>query len=152
MFVKSYLELGQPIEQVCACLLGERPESWIPGIVEAEARWQGELLAQVGIDLGGRRLGQVGSVSVGEIADVGGGLMIPITWRSVGIDGLFPVVEADLQVAPMGPELTQLSINARYTPPLGPIGTIVDRALMHRLAEAVIRDFLHPGRKAHHRG
>ena len=69
--------------------------------------------------------------------------MIPITWRSVGIDGLFPVVEADLQVAPMGPELTQLSINARYTPPLGPIGTIVDRALMHRLAEAVIRDFLH---------
>jgi hypothetical protein len=54
MFVKSYLELSQPIQEVCGRLLEERPESWIPGIVEAEGEWQGELLAKVGIRTGRR--------------------------------------------------------------------------------------------------
>ena len=56
--------------------------------------------------------------------------------------GLIPEMEGDLEVAPLGPASSQLSISARYTPPLGAIGQAIDRALLHRVAEATLKDFL----------
>ena len=37
---------------------------------------------------------------------------------------------------------TQLAISARYEPPFGAIGRLVDRAVLHRVAEATLKDFL----------
>ena len=42
----------------------------------------------------------------------------------------------------MTPGTTQLSISARYVPPLGALGSAIDRALLHRVAEATMKDFL----------
>jgi hypothetical protein len=33
-------------------------------------------------------------------------------------------------------------MSARYRPPLGMIGRALDKALMHRVAEATVKDFL----------
>jgi hypothetical protein len=51
-------------------------------------------------------------------------------------------MEADLEVASLGPSATQLAISARYSPPLGIVGRMLDRAVLHRVAEATIKDFL----------
>ena len=45
--------------------------------------------------------------------------------------GLFPALEADLEVAPLPPDRTQLAMSARYLPPLGSIGKVVDRAVLY---------------------
>ena len=45
-----------------------------------------------------------------------------------GRPGLFPALEADLEVAPLAPDRTQLAMSARYVPPLGPLGKAIDRA------------------------
>ena len=50
--------------------------------------------------------------------------------------------EADLEVAALGPDRTQLSISGRYRTPLGLLGRAMDRALLHRVAEATVKDFL----------
>jgi len=63
-------------------------------------------------------------------------------WRATGAERLFPHLEADLEVAALGPSRTQLSISARYRPPMGAMGRALDRALLHRVAEATIKDFL----------
>ncbi len=42
----------------------------------------------------------------------------------------------------MTPGTTQLSVSARYVPPLGSLGSTIDRALLHRIAEATMKDFL----------
>ena len=42
----------------------------------------------------------------------------------------------------MGEDRTQLAISARYRPPLGVLGRTVDRVLLHRVAEATVKDFL----------
>ena len=42
----------------------------------------------------------------------------------------------------LGPKRTQLSISARYRPPMGPLGRALDKAMLHRVAEATIKDFL----------
>lgn len=67
---------------------------------------------------------------------------IPIAWRATGPTGLFPVLDAELEFASLGTALTQLSLSGRYQPPLGLLGKTVDRALLSRVAEATIKDFL----------
>lgn len=52
--------------------------------------------------------------------------------RGVLGSGLFPVLEGDLELAPLGEHLTQLAISARYTPPLDGFGLLADRAILHR--------------------
>jgi hypothetical protein len=53
-------------------------------------------------------------------------------------DGLLTAVG----VGPLGEDRTQLAISARYRPPLGVVGRAVDRVLLHRVAEATLKDFL----------
>lgn len=65
-----------------------------------------------------------------------------MSWRATGPDRLFPQLDADLEVAALGRGRTQLSISARYRPPMGAAGRALDRALLHRVAEATIKDFL----------
>jgi len=48
----------------------------------------------------------------------------------------------DIEIAALGAMRTQLSMSARYRPPLGMIGRALDKALMHRVAEATVKDFL----------
>jgi len=50
-------------------------------------------------------------------------------------------MEGTLHVKPKGDSLTRLSLNARYDPPLGKLGELIDRALMHRLAQITMQDF-----------
>ena len=42
----------------------------------------------------------------------------------------------------MGPDRAQLAMSARYVPPLGAVGRTIDRALLSRVAEATVKDFL----------
>jgi hypothetical protein len=49
---------------------------------------------------------------------------------------------ADIEVAPLGADQTHLSISGRYEPPMRAIGRILDRTLLHRVAEATVKDFL----------
>ena len=68
-------------------------------------------------------------------------LLLPIEWRPASAQSLFPTLDADIEIAPLGGR-THLSITARYDPPLGTVGRALDRALLHRVAEATIKDFL----------
>lgn len=69
-------------------------------------------------------------------------VMIPITWTATGTPGLFPRLEADLVLAPVGPETCQVSLRGNYEPPLGAIGKALDRAVFHRIAEASVKGFV----------
>jgi hypothetical protein len=51
-------------------------------------------------------------------------------------------MDADLEIAALGRDRCQLSMSARYQPPLRALGRAIDHALLHRVAEATIKDFL----------
>jgi len=68
--------------------------------------------------------------------------VIPLRWAAARGPGLFPSLDADLEVSPLGPSTTHLAISARYVPPLGALGRMVDRAILFRVAEATLKDFL----------
>jgi hypothetical protein len=47
-----------------------------------------------------------------------------------------------IEVGPLSEDRTQLAISARYRPPLGVVGQAIDWVLLHRVAEATLKDFL----------
>jgi len=68
---------------------------------------------------------------------------LALRWEATGVGGgLFPVLDADLRLAPDGDHGTVLTMTGVYRPPLGPLGEALDRALLHRLAAATIRSFV----------
>jgi hypothetical protein len=143
MFIRYYLELQLPFDEVERALLAD-PASWLPGMA-TEAEDMGErLLVEVGFEVGeDRRIAREVRIEVGEPVSVASTTtMLPITWKATHGAGAFPQLDADIEIAALGAERTQLSMSARYRPPLGMIGRTLDRALMHRVAEATVKDFL----------
>jgi hypothetical protein len=66
-----------------------------------------------------------------------------LRWEATGpAGGLFPVLDADLQLRPEGLEKARLTLNGCYRPPLGRVGSGLDRAVLHRVAAATIRALL----------
>lgn len=141
MFIRYFLDLALPFEEVERRLLAS-PGEWVPGLArDAEGRGQ-RLLAEVGFRAGERRVEKEVVIELGAPYRIPSKTLLPITWKATGPEGLFPALEADIEIAALGPNRTQLSMSARYRPPMGALGRALNRALLHRVAEATIKDFL----------
>jgi hypothetical protein len=142
MFVRYHLDVSAPFEHLEAVLL-DGPERWLPGLFEDAEDRGSRLLADVGFSVGAtHRAEKQVEVAVGEPFRMPGKTLLPIAWTASGGEPLFPSLEGDLEVAALGERRTQLSISARYRPPLGAVGRMLDRALLHRVAESSVKDFL----------
>lgn len=141
MFVRSYVELSLPIAEVEEALL-RTPERWIPELASSAEERGDRLLADVGFAVSGHQVGKRVEIELGPAVRMIGRTWLPILWHATGPKGLFPSLEGELEVAALGPGLTQLGLSARYKPPFGLIGESVDRALLHRVAEATVHDFV----------
>lgn len=142
MFIRYYLDLTIPFADVEAALLAQ-PEAWVPGLArDAEDRGE-HLLAEVGFAVDHEhRLDKRVEIEFGQPHRISAKTLLPMSWKATGPEQLFPSLDADLEVAALGSSRTQLSISARYRPPMGPLGRALDRALLHRVAEATMKDFL----------
>ncbi|MGE5287800.1 MAG: hypothetical protein ACM3ML_11455 [Micromonosporaceae bacterium] len=69
--------------------------------------------------------------------------VLTLRWEATGPGGgLFPALDADITLTPAGEQATLLTLAGAYRPPLGPLGTGLDRAILHRVAGATIRSFV----------
>lgn len=140
MFARYFVELPLQRERVEQVLI-EAPRSWLPGMA-TEANLHGDrLLAEVGVGEDVRIAREV-AIDLGTPIQLPTKTVLPLRWTATGASGLFPSLDADLEIAPLGHDRCQLSISARYVPPLGAVGRVVDRALLFRVAEATIKNFL----------
>ena len=75
----------------------------------------------------------------GDVMSVG------LRWEAAGPASttLFPVLDANISIGPAGPGTARLALSGSYRPPLGRLGAGLDRAVMHRVATATARSFLH---------
>jgi hypothetical protein len=67
---------------------------------------------------------------------------IPVLWEATGPSALFPRLDGTIEVSPLADGLTQVSLFARYDPPLGKVGEVIDQLMLHHLAEHTVRAFL----------
>jgi hypothetical protein len=141
MFVRYYVEILLPPEQVEAALVGT-PAGWLSALAGEADQRGGGLLADVGVGPFGPRLGRRVAVSVGAPLRLPSKTLLPFTWRPTGGGGLLPDLDGDVELGELGPGRTQLALSARYRPPFGALGRTADRVLLHRVAEATVKDFL----------
>lgn len=64
-----------------------------------------------------------------------------LEWSAPG-DGLVPVLDAELELAPLASDACRIRLSGSYLPPLGVVGRGLDWAVMHRVAQLTIRNFL----------
>ena len=81
-------------------------------------------------------------IRLGQPMDRSGSVIVPMEWKATGVGALFPVMSADLVLQPLGPELVEVIFRGSYEPPLNGLGRLLDRAVLHRLAEASAKAFL----------
>jgi hypothetical protein len=68
--------------------------------------------------------------------------LVAIRWEATGSGGAwFPALDADIRLIPAGDDATTIAVSGVYRPPLGGLGTGLDRVILHRVAEATIRAF-----------
>lgn len=137
MFVYYYTFVARPFDEVDRQLDG-CPQR----LLGVEAGPGGESLR---LRLGGERaipLRKDVEINVGQPDHTDLRTILPLTVAAAGASGLFPRLEAELELAPMDPGLTQLTLRGSYRPPLGPVGERLDEAFLHRVTEAAIKELL----------
>lgn len=67
---------------------------------------------------------------------------VTLAWEAARTPALFPLMSAELSAWPLTSSETQLEIEGEYRPPLGTIGSAVDAAVLHRIAEASVHKLL----------
>jgi hypothetical protein len=80
-------------------------------------------------------------ISLGPVSRTGGCLRRHLAWRAAAQARLFPVMEGSVTVIRAGASESLLEVRAHYQPPLGRVGRLADRALLHLVASASIERF-----------
>ena len=70
------------------------------------------------------------------------GLVYPIHWTASGASLLFPELEADLILSQTSSHSTTLTLRGTYQPPMGALGRLADRAVLGRVADATVADWM----------
>ncbi|MCU1493620.1 MAG: hypothetical protein JWO62_1384 [Acidimicrobiaceae bacterium] len=131
---RRYDELVVALTAKAQALLGDALDT---------ARFEGERLrVKVGPPGWPALVGKTVKIRPGRLRAHGDGVLLAFSWEAHGGASLFPRLDADLAVAPLGMGQTQIVLRARYEPPGGALGRNVDRLLLHRVAESTLRAFL----------
>jgi len=73
----------------------------------------------------------------------GDAMTLGMRWEATGpAGGLFPVLDADLSLEEAGPQRTRLALVGSYRPPLGRLGSGLDRVVLNRTANATLHSLL----------
>jgi hypothetical protein len=82
-------------------------------------------------------------VHVRDVVTRGESAVLALRWEATGPGGrLFPALDADIWLTPAGEHSTRLSLAGVYRPPLAAVGAGLDRAVLHRVADATVRSLL----------
>jgi len=141
MFMKSVVEVDVDFEDVRAAMLSD-PRAWLATLAATAEDDGDRLLVDVGLQVAGRDVSRRAVLEVGEPMTADHVVLLPLHLRVEEHERLFPSLEGSLDAAWLGSGRTHLALTANYEPPFGVVGRAVDRALLHRVAEAVAQRFL----------
>lgn len=141
VFLRYYVVVGRRFDDVDK-QFANGADSWMPALIQKANGHGMQLLSELGLELGKRKIKRQIELDIGKARRTPGVTLVPIKWRAANDSSLFPALDGQIELAKLGLATTQLGISASYEPPFGTMGKIADRALMHRIAEVTVKDFL----------
>ena len=103
---------------------------------------EGRLRSQVGLSALRSQVSKRVHLEVGKAYTVRGHYVVPLTWEASGLAGLFPVMQALIEVHRRGRDQSQIVFWGRYDPPLGRAGELIDKYVAHEVAEVTVQHLL----------
>jgi hypothetical protein len=143
MFAAHQVAIDAPYDVVCDHLNHLLNWGVLHGV--SEVAYEGGLETMLRVGPFGATWGLSRLVRVHSLKPIrrDGETTVALRWEATGVTGdLFPVLDAQLTLAPDGEQRSRLELVGSYRPPLGPAGAALDRAIMGRVAEATIRTLL----------
>jgi hypothetical protein len=132
MYIQHSVHINRPVEQ-CSAALERGPRTWFPRLQAGNA-------SAVGLRVAGISVRKRVTVQLGEPETKGAWTNVPISWKATFPEQLFPVLVGRLELIPVDPGVTRLTVSGMYEPPLGRLGALIDDAVMHSVAEATVRE------------
>jgi hypothetical protein len=148
MFVREELPLTAAFPAARDRLAAMARSGSLLTAAQAATNWSGSSDGTTGVARVGplgpiRGLSRVVEVQLGDLVAHDDSAQLALRWEAAGPGGgLFPALDADITLARVDDQATTLTLTGVYRPPLGSVGAGLDRAVLHRLAVATIRDFL----------
>ena len=140
IFVQDFIDVALPLASVRGQF--SNTERWL-AVLASEAEEDGEALRlQIGPTWAGGLVTREVEVTLGPTHERGESLVVPLVWKATGLTGVFPMLNGDLELAPLGAQRCRLTLAASYLPPFGEVGRALDHALLHRVAQSTVRSFL----------
>ena len=136
----DFVDVACPVAAARQRLCGRG--GWLGGMADQAGREGDALMARIGPTWAHGLLARKVVVQLGPCRERGRAVVVPIEWRAADHAAVFPVLSGDLEVDSLGEDMCRVVLSASYLPPLGELGQVLDRALLHRVAESTVRSFL----------
>jgi hypothetical protein len=144
--LRVYDYVNHPFARVAAAFSKDTP-----GIIQRATTAAGERASELGaklhaqlgpIDVTADVAIEVGPMDETPLPSGRPALRVPITWKAIRTPRAFPVMQGELTIYPLTATETQLELAGSYVPPLGALGRALDSAILHRIAEASVLQFV----------
>jgi hypothetical protein len=115
------------------------------GLLAQPAASNGSDLAELRVRRAGLDLARDVRISIGDVQVGIHSARLPLWWEDATRPGLFPILEATLEIAPVRAgrhAMTQLGLFGRYRPPFGRLGALADGVAGHRIVVESVERFL----------
>lgn len=116
--------------------------AWLLPLARSAANEGEQLLAGLLPPPAGRRTGVPVEIHLLRSTQLEDCCIVPVRWQAATLSGLFPVLDGNLELTPLGPQRCRVGLSASYRPPLGAVGEWLDHVWLHRVAESTVRSFL----------
>jgi hypothetical protein len=145
--VRAFDYVNHPYDHVREELLAHADEIFRDATRAAAVRAH-DVAAGLRVNIAGLEIGSAIAIAVTEIDEEHGTLIseqrtrLSVEWEAAKNARLFPEMNGTLAVYPLTARETQLDFAGTYEPPLGPLGSAIDAAVGHRIAESSIHRFV----------
>jgi hypothetical protein len=147
--IHCYDYVNRPYERVAEALVYDAVGIFERATQSAAHRAQ-SLVSSLKVSIAGLDVGKNIVVRVRKVerhADAPGHMAdratrLDLEWHAETNRSLFPSMRASLTVYPLSPDETQIELRGTYEPPGGVFGSIADRLVGHRVAEASVHRFV----------
>ncbi len=139
-FIEDFVDVASPFETLRARFSGDG--QWLAPLATVATQDGDIFQMRIGPSWAAGIVTREVNVTLWPPRERGYALARSLTWTPSDWQFLFPLLEGDLELAPLGPNQCRISLAATYTPALGRFGAQVDRTLLHRVAASTVRSFL----------
>lgn len=140
VLIQDFADVAVPLAVIRGQFL--RRSAWLVPLATRAQRQGEEVVVRVGPAWAPESVGREVRVTVGLVHFRGMSVVVPMTWEAVSHRTWFPLLDGEIEVSPLGPGESRLTLSGSYAPPGGMFGRGIDRALMHRVATSTVRSFL----------